>query len=252
MLRTVMAGTGCLVLHASMAAVAAAAVPSSSPMEDTCGEVLQGDPGPHARKETVPPDGAWVAPGDTVQVTIRWPADRFAGDALHKALDCVTVNGTLAPELSREERAPENDGRFEHGFVIPADLKVGTEICDRGMVSGPLPVGAFSRDKTNDVCFTIASPDAQRTPDALGPPRAPLSQPGVVLDEAPAPAASPLPPPTPEFPGLAGTGSASRFLAAYAGLSLAAGGLSMVFGADRRRRPLRPPSPAERSPDAQP
>lgn len=250
MLRKVMAGTGCLVLHACVAGVAAWAAPAPSPglsaMEGTCGEVLQGTPSGGARKETLPPGGSWVAPGDSIRVTITWPAEGFADDALHKVLDCVTVNGQQAPELSREERKPGNDGLFEHGFAIPTDLKVGTEVCDRGMVSGRSADGPFRREKTNDVCLTVAGPDGTRGPDAaedseLPPP--PLKQPGVVLGEAPHPAPAvspdpPLPPAAPEFPPtLARTGSTTRFLAAYAGLSLAVGGISVMFGGVRRRRP---------------
>lgn len=247
MLRKVLAGTGCLVLHASVVGGAAAwAAPVRSPMADTCGEVLSGDPGDVARKATDPADGTWVSPGHPVAVSITWPADAFAGTELHKVLDCVTINNELAPELSREERRSANDGSFGHSFAIPADLPVGTEICDRGMVAGPGADRTFRREKTNDVCFIIAGPaPGQRGPGGVPDPgpqtKPPLEQPGVV--EAPAPAAAPqLPQAAPALdpvlpaPGLARTGTAARFLAAFAGLQLVLGGISVIFGAARRRR----------------
>ena len=43
-----------------------------SPGEGTCEEVLQGGPTGGAHKETDPPDGSAVAPGDEIEVTITW------------------------------------------------------------------------------------------------------------------------------------------------------------------------------------
>ena len=129
-------------------------------LPETCPEVLSGAPTGDLEKRTDPSDGSDVRVGDLVTVTLRWDPRSFDGPLLHKVLDCVTVNGEIAPDLSGQERDAPNDGRFEWHFTVPADVAAGARICDRGFVSGPAPGGDFEREKSNDICFTVVPPDA--------------------------------------------------------------------------------------------
>ena len=68
-------------------------------VSDTCPEVLAGAPTGGVEKVTDPADGSEVRRGAVVAVTLRWDTTTFTGPVLHKALDCVTVDGTPADAL---------------------------------------------------------------------------------------------------------------------------------------------------------
>ncbi len=55
-------------------------------------------------KTTTPPPGTPVRPGDEILVEITWDVFNFIGPDLHKAIDCVYINGLFVPELSGGER----------------------------------------------------------------------------------------------------------------------------------------------------
>lgn len=248
MLSKIIAGAGCVMAGVTLAGPEAWAERSPSPVEETCEEVGRGEPAGPVHKTTVPPDGATVRPGDVVEVAITWPRETFPADSVHKVLDCVTVGGALFPRLSVEERGADNDGLFEHRFVVPADAAPGTAVCDRGFVSGVGAGGVFSRNKTNRVCVTVApSPEA-----APLPPEAPPVTPPTRIDQdveappgtrvfdgvvaAPAVATPPADPPLAAVPvarpapeGLPFTGPGGVALP-MAGVALALGGLALVAG----------------------
>ena len=179
---------GIVVLTSSLAITVPAGAGPSHPggVPDTCPEVLAGGPTGGIEKVTEPADGSEVRPGDVISVTLRWDTTTFTGPVLHKALDCVTIDGAPADELSTQERDTANDGRFDYRFTVPGDLPDGARLCDRGFVSGPDGTG-FNREKSNDVCFVVRvdQPRAAPAPAAAPAPMAPLATP-----EAPAPAVS--------------------------------------------------------------
>ena len=218
----------CLVAAAGgLAITAPAAAGPSHPggVDDTCDEVLSGPPGGELVKETEPPDGSQVQPGDEITVRLRWTAGSFADRPLHKVLDCVTVDGRLLAGASIQERDTDNDGEFAHTYRIPADATPGTRVCDRGFVSGN-GSGGFEREKSNDVCFEVAAPPTpplaldtgqeERGVTVVQPvPPAPTEPPlGTTLTDR-----QPL-----QFDTLPVTGSPRRPLLVLAGLALAAGG----------------------------
>jgi hypothetical protein len=226
----------------SITAPAAAGPSHPGGVDDTCDEVLSGSPGGELAKETDPPDGSRVQPGDEITVRLRWPSGFFADRRLHKVLDCVTVDGRLLADASIQERDTANDGEFTHTYRIPGDAAPGTRVCDRGFVSGD-GSGGFERQKSNDVCFEVVAPagDAAPTPplalDTGQEERAPL---------APPPPPAPTEPPmgttlTDRMPAkvdtLPVTGSPRRPLMLLAGLALAAGGALLVPARPTRRRP---------------
>ncbi len=175
-----------------------AADPHPGGRPPNCPPVGIGSPTGDLEKRTDPVDGSDVQGGDVVTVTLRWDPESFDGPLLHKVLDCVTVGGQLAPDLSGQERDAPNDGSFEWRFTVPTSVPAGQRICDRGFVSGPGTDDDFERQKSNDVCFTVAPADSSdnesRNPAA--PPPA-VEQP-VPSTDAPTPAVSP--PTTPDAP----------------------------------------------------
>ncbi len=142
-------------------------------LPDTCPEVLSGAPTGDLEMRTVPPGGSDVRGGDIITVTLRWNPESFDGPSVHKALDCVTVSGKFAPELSGQERDAPNDGLFQRLFTVPVDVPVGYRFCDRGFVSGSASGDSFERQKSNGTCFTVvpddASPNGSPSPAAAPP-----------------------------------------------------------------------------------
>ena len=162
-----------------MPAVGRAGAESSHPggLPDTCPEVLSGAPTGDLEMGTIPSAGSAVRGGDVITVTLRWNPETFGGPAVHKVLDCVTVSGDFAPDLSGQERDAPNDGRFERHFTVPAHVPGGARICDRGFVSGWGSGNSFERQKSNDTCFTVVAPGPSNN-GSPSPPVAPSAAEG--------------------------------------------------------------------------
>ena len=109
-------------------------------------------------KTTTPPPGTPVRPGDEILVDITWSVWDWIGPDLHKALDCVYINGVFVPELSGGERPTPNDGHFGFHYFVPLDVPPGSEICDQGFVSGPSGWEEYDRAVSNVVCFPVDVP----------------------------------------------------------------------------------------------
>jgi len=174
---------GLVALGAVTGAASGAGATPSHPggVVDTCPEVLAGAPTGGLQKSTTPLAGSVVRRGTVVDVTLRWDRARFAASNLHKALDCVTVDGRAADDLSVQQRDAANDGEFTTRLTVPGGLPDGVQLCDRGFVSGPGRAGGFIREKSNDVCFTVRGD----VPGAAGP--VPVATP----EQAPAASVSP-------------------------------------------------------------
>ncbi|HEX6380406.1 MAG TPA: hypothetical protein VF180_04095 [Acidimicrobiia bacterium] len=119
-------------------------------------------------KKTSPPPGTPVRPGDEILVDVTWDWWNFIGPDLHKAIDCVYINGLFVPELSGGERPTPNDGHFGFHYFVPLDVPPGSEICDQGFVSGPQGWEEYGRAVSNVVCFPVVAP-----PPPPPPPPAP-------------------------------------------------------------------------------
>ena len=182
---------GLVALGSPWAMTSAAGATPSHPggVIDTCPEVRAGAPTGNVEKSTTPPAGSDVAPGTVINVTLRWDTARFAGPQLHKVLDCVTIDGHAADDLSVQERDSANDGEFTTRMTVPA-LTDGVQLCDRGFVSGPAVPGGFAREKSNDVCFTVRG----------DVPRPAVTVLSVTPEQAPSPAPTSPAPSTP-LPG---------------------------------------------------
>ncbi|HEV7688145.1 MAG TPA: hypothetical protein VGQ80_16330 [Acidimicrobiia bacterium] len=167
---------GMAVVASSLAVTATAGATPSHPggVDDTCPEVLAGAPTGGVEKLTSPPPGSEVGRGGLIEVTLRWDPALFAGPSLHKALDCVTIDGHASDGLSVQERDTPNDGEFTTPMTVPDGLTDGARLCDRGFVSGTALHGPFAREKSNDVCFTVrgdsAAPTVSPAPALSAPP----------------------------------------------------------------------------------
>ena len=109
-------------------------------------------------KTTSPRPGTPVRPGDEILVDITWDVWNCIGPDVHKALDCVYINGVFVPELSGGERPTPNDGHFGFSYFVPLDVPPGSEICDQGFVSGPQGWEEYGRAVSNVVCFPVDVP----------------------------------------------------------------------------------------------
>src|SRR5581483_4472066 len=133
MLRKLAAGTGAALVAAGLAATPAMATRLPAAPEESCGDV------PHAEqnglvKITKPADGSTVAPGDTIDVTLKWSSGLLDAPVLDRALDCVEINGVPAPDLSLDEAGVPNRSPITDRYRIPSGLAPGTEVCDQGFL----------------------------------------------------------------------------------------------------------------------
>jgi hypothetical protein len=235
----------------------------------TCERIIRHRDTGKLEKATVPAPGSQVHSGDVIKVRLTWEVAKWHGARLHKAIDCVAVNGVLDMKLTVEEKPTSNDGVFEHEFTVPDGLASGSEICDQGFISGDSPDGEFDQDTSEVVCFTVGpAPDrgdtspttTSTTAQPAAPPTTVTTVAPVVQGEQEQKAAAPAPslvqagPPAPPAaapapaakaapqPELAATGGAGmRALAITSGLGMIFGGLGLLGGArspsgGRRRR----------------
>ena len=121
---------------------------------------------PVLHKETTPPPGTPVAPGQEIVVEITWQLSDWVAPDLHKALDCVYINNRYVPALSGGERPTANDGYFAYRYVVPDDVPPGSTICDQGFVSGPNGEEEYGREVSNIVCFPVGPPPPPPPPTA--------------------------------------------------------------------------------------
>jgi hypothetical protein len=152
-------------------------------------------------KTTEPAGGAKVRPGQVVAVRLAWDAGSWSAPWLHKAIDCVTVNGVLDVTLSVEEKPTLNDGVFERTLTIPAGVGEGTEVCDQGFLSGDASGGSFEQERSDKLCFTTEVGPGSSGPAPNNPAPQPPESPAAPQAPAGPPAPSAAPPaPSPQAP----------------------------------------------------
>jgi hypothetical protein len=201
------------------------------------------------------PEGAQVAPGQDIGVTLTWDPKDWSGQDLDAALACVRVKGGLDPDLSRGERPSANDGAVEFVVHVPENIRPGCDICVQGFLTGMGPDGGPQQVGSDQTCF-MSGPPRPPSPPVTSPAKPPAAEPpappaksaaapqpptevaGITATQpGPAslqPAAGPAVVPGGELPR---TGSPiSDLAAASGGLSLTLGGLSVIGAAGRRRR----------------
>ena len=215
------------------------APPNEQPLYGCENRALPGTK-PLLHKETTPPPGTPVQPGDAIVVEITWRLTDWVAPDLHKALDCVSIDNRYVPELSGGERPTPNDGHFSWRYVVPAGLPAGATICDQGFVSGPTGEEEYGREISNVVCFPVGAAPAppattttSTTTTTEQPPQGERLAQQRPLNEAPA--ATQRPQPQEVLPRTGGGAGGARLAAQALGLSLLSGAVI------RRRRPRRTP-----------
>jgi hypothetical protein len=108
---------------------------------------------------------------------------------------------------------------------VPSGLPAGTRLCDRGFLSGTAPNGDFDRQRSTDVCFTVA--------DVATSTARPVAAVAQAVEAAPASAAAltELPRTGPHEP---------EYLLAFCAFAL--GGLAIVVTSKLSRKRLGPAS----------
>jgi hypothetical protein len=116
-----------------------------------CNGIFSGvDSGRSFKSTDAGPNGSTVLPGQTVNVQLTWIPSDFK--SVSRTVDCVTVNGTLSPTMSDKHKPPAaNTGSDTFSYVIPVTASPGSQICDRGAVTGRPP----PEQKTNELCYTV-------------------------------------------------------------------------------------------------
>ena len=190
-------------------------------------------------KETTPPEGTPVRPGDEILVDITWNVHDWVAPDLHKALDCVYINNRYVPELSGGERPTPNDGHLAWRFVVPPGVPDGATICDHGFVSGPNGAEEYAREVSDVVCFPVGPPPPPPTPAPTTtttdqPPEAERIELQVPTTDAP-PAPAQLPRHEDVLPRTGGGPGGARLATTALGLALLGGAATR-----RRRRPGNP------------
>ena len=115
--------------------------------------------------------------------------DPSAWDALTSAAACVRLDDDVIDEaLGTAEATPENNGVFDHSFVIP-DVHEGTRLCTRIRLSGD-PAGEATDAVwvTKMHCFEVDHDVEEQTPpdDTIPPTQSPVTTTSTMPAAAPA------------------------------------------------------------------
>jgi hypothetical protein len=130
-------------------------VTADAATNDSCNGAFQGSPAGSLALTASVPDHGTISAGQTIDITATWnPAD-WSG--LDQFSDCFTINGTLDPSLTYEDKPPTNDGIDQYTFEVPATLVDGNEVCVRARLSGQPVGGNTSTQKSNTLCWTLGS-----------------------------------------------------------------------------------------------
>jgi hypothetical protein len=188
------------------------------------------------------PGPGTVIGGDVIDINLSWDPADFDDTWIEKVLNCVSIDGVPAPELTDEERPAPNDGAYGRELVVPEAIGPGHLLCEQGFAYGNLSRGGYSQISSRRICFTTeaAPPPPPTTTTAPPPPPAAAAEaPTTTTTAAPAVRASagvPTPAPAPApVRTLPRTGRHDRALLLGAGAALALGGMSVAAGARRRR-----------------
>lgn len=211
-----------------------------------------------------------LAAGEPISVGLSWDRSALTAEKVD-VLNCVSVDGVVAPAMSGVDEGVANRGSHRYSFTLPRDTRLGTKVCERSAVLGPEEATGRVAERLVASCYTVVAADAKTAVSGRMGPEAPLPSPQPKAAPAPAPAgapvmspAAPAPKPAPEAaapaaddalvagktetrpaaggtaaaadasPALPRTGVASRLLAAGAGLLFLLGGLGVAFGTGRR------------------
>jgi hypothetical protein len=142
-----------LVLLAGPAATPAAA--EETTFSETCSEVFGRGPAGDLDKSTNPTPDSMVAPGQTIDVTLRWPNKFVAGDRPHRLIECATTNGG-APWQWAERRMVSAEGTTTLSVAVPSGSDAGSKVCAQSIL---VTKGSFGpvRRWSETTCHRVAA-----------------------------------------------------------------------------------------------
>jgi hypothetical protein len=213
--RALMAATACSAVVFPVVVLSPSAAWAEAPSPDACRGLYNGNPPGSLVMTTNPSSGTVLQPGDEVEVTATWDTLDWPGPVLHKALDCLLVDGTVDYDHSSQEKPTDNDGLYRYRFTVPAGAQ--TRVCDRVRLSGRLVEdGDLVVQKSNAICFSVAAAGKPGSPG--GPAEATTQAAAPATDGAPAPlepAEAAVEAPGPEEPVLASAAAPEISSVAY-------------------------------------
>jgi hypothetical protein len=132
------------------------------------------------------PVGRLAFVGQTVGLSGSW--DPSAWDSLSSAVACVRVEEAFDDTLGATVPAPDNDGAFEHSFVIP-EIAQHTRLCTRIRLAGD-PAGEATEAVwvSKMHCFEVDEIEEEAPPSDDGATTSTTAAPSTTTTTVPAPA----------------------------------------------------------------
>ncbi len=96
-----------------------------------------------------------VAPGQAIDVTLRWPNKFVAGDRPHRVLECATTNGGAAWQWA-ERRMVTAEGTTTLSVAVPSGMDGGSKVCAQSIL---VTKGSFGpvRRWSETTCHRVAA-----------------------------------------------------------------------------------------------
>ena len=144
-----------LMAIATVALLAGPAAARETTFSETCPDVFGKNATGDLEKHTNPAPDSMVAPGQTVDVTLRWPNTVVAGDREHRVIECASTNGG-APWLWAERRLVTGEGTASVTMTVPSGLAAGSKVCSQSVL---VTKGSFGpvRRWSDTTCYRVAA-----------------------------------------------------------------------------------------------
>ena len=137
----------------TFARAAGAAEPTT--FDETCADVYGHRADGDLDKTTDPVAGSPVAPGQEVNVTVKWPTFAVAGPRAHRIMECLSVDGHPA-QLAADRQFTSEEGTATLSETIPGGLASGSTVCGQSFLKTQGSFGPVTRwsEKT---CYPVGN-----------------------------------------------------------------------------------------------
>jgi hypothetical protein len=139
---------------ATIALLAGPAAAAETTFSETCPEVFGKGSVGDLEKDTDPAPDSMVAPGQAVNVTLRWPNKVVAGEREHRVMECASTNGE-APWLWAERRLVTAEGTTTLSMTVPSGLAAGSKVCGQSILVTKGSFGPIER-WSDTTCYRVA------------------------------------------------------------------------------------------------
>jgi hypothetical protein len=140
---------------AGLVGLASPAGAAETTFDDTCADVYGHPATGSLDKTTDPVAGSPVAPGQEVDVTVKWPTFAVAGPRNHRLMECVSVDGHSA-QLAADRQFTSAEGTMTLAETVPAGLASGSTVCGQSFLKTQGSFGPVTRwsEKT---CYPVGN-----------------------------------------------------------------------------------------------